>query len=894
MHKIPFLLVSFAAVAGATAQNHWWVSPAGSNANPGTSASPFQTINHAATVAAGGDVIHLIAATYGDEQGNVVLGTKNLTIVGAGTGQTVVKAHSSLDLLLPAGFLATPTIETHRVAIALQGTARVDLRDLTLDNGFSIPGTGRAYCLWVGTGADTTADNVEFVNARTNPINGIQGPVGVTIRGDNAGDRCNVTLRNCVVHEYGKGGVVANYNSHLVMDECRVDGFGHAFLSLAAQNAIQISRGATCEIRRTTVNDSWYDPITNVATGILFFDPGSPIVVEDCNFGNCQAAIYLFASAPMTISGMFRRNRVHSAEYAFYTDNISGLSLIENSFSVCQSGDGNDAWDDAGGNTYSGNHYSSVTVAGPHAVSGSAGTIDATAQPHAVGFGAGIATNLPGGYAPIDLVTTGLDGDSDTDFAALLQGASPALAIGLNSGGTFAVTSLPFGNAAGSPVAIVAGDFDGAAGRDLAVLTVNVPPALTENKVYVFANNGSGAFSLLHTHSLTGATSPSGLAAGNVDAQAAADLVVADAGSSGFIAGAARVLRNDGTGTAFTTVNLSAAFVVACRDASIGDLNGDTFADVAVTEGDAVNGRVHLFQGNGLGGFAAFGSSPITLSVNSNQVLATDVEGDGDVDLLVSSARDAFGLGAGGLDVLTNSGGGSFSRSLYHTDRGPTAIAAGDFDGDADPDTLRRDVAVVNLVAGSVSVVGGWSSSGAATGGIVASGVLATGVGIADIGGDGFADLVYCDAGTNQVVVLPGVVQARVDTYGRGSAGTSGRVPNLYAVGAPALPTQPNPSLGRALRNARPFSVAVFAAGLNSAPITSIPPFSLLINNIGTTWVVVTNVFGEAAVPLPFPATPVVAGFPIYCQAGVFDGNGTEAFFPGVALSNGLKVRIGN
>src|SRR5687767_14161630 len=111
MHKLSFLLATLVVATGATAQNHWWVSPAGSNGNPGTSGSPFLTINHAATVASAGDVIHLFSAIYGNEQGNVVLGTKNLTLVGAGMGATVIKAHTSLDTMLPAGPLATPTSE---------------------------------------------------------------------------------------------------------------------------------------------------------------------------------------------------------------------------------------------------------------------------------------------------------------------------------------------------------------------------------------------------------------------------------------------------------------------------------------------------------------------------------------------------------------------------------------------------------------------------------------------------------------------------------------------------------------------------------------------------------------------------------------------------------------
>jgi hypothetical protein len=897
MRKFSFLLATMVATATLTAQNHWYVSPSGSNANSGTSAgSPFQTINHAASVATAGDVLHLAAATFGDEQGNVLLGTKNLTLVGAGMGVTIVKAHTSSDVMLPAGLLLTPTIEAHRVAMTIDGTARLDVRDLTLDNGFSVPGTGRAYCLWIGGGADGTFDDVEFTNARSNPISGIQGPLGVNIRGHNAGNVTNVTLRNCWVHEYGKGGVVANFNANLVMDDCRVDGYGHAALGLAAQNGIQVSRGATCTIRRTTVTDNWYEPATVVATGILFFDAGSPALVEDCNFGNCQSALYFFGGGfpypPFTSPATVRRCNVHGAEYGIYSLNQQGLTITDNSFAVRRSGDNNDAWDDAGANTWSGNYYSSVTTAGPYLLPGTGAVTDATALPGCRTFAPAVATALPGGHAPVDMVVVNLDADSDADVAAVSQTATtPALAIGLNTGGAFAMTGLAFGNSDGSAVALVAGEFDGAAGTDLAALTVTVPPVLGENKVYVFANNGAGVFSLLHTHTIAGATSASGLAAGDVDGDGRADLVVTDAGSAGLIAGSATVLRNNGTGTGFTAVALTAAYTAACRGAAVRDLDGDSDADIAVTEGNAFTGRLHLFAGNGLGGFAAYGSSPLTVAANTNRVLATDLEGDGDFDLLVSSTRDAFGLLAGDVEVLENSGAAAFVKSEYRVDRGPTVLAAGDFDDDSDLDSQRRDAAVVNLAAGTISVLGSWTrGAGYGTGGICATGGVPTAVGIADIGGDGYQDLVWCDAAAGTVNVKAGLPQARADGYGAGCEGTAGRIPFLYPVGIPPLPVQPNATFGLALNNARPLSFGVFAVGLGAAPIA---PCSLLITSIGSTWGVVTNVRGESAIPLPIPLVPPVIGFPLYAQAGVFDPNANAPFFAGVSLTRGLRLRVG-
>ncbi|MEZ6037908.1 MAG: FG-GAP-like repeat-containing protein [Planctomycetota bacterium] len=872
-------------VATASAQNHWWVSTSGNDANPGDQAMPFETINHAATVATAGDVIHLFAESYGDEQGAILLGNKNLTIVGAGVGATVIEAHSSLNVSLPAGLLATPTMDTHRCCIVLQGSATTNIRDLTLDQGFHMPPSGRGYCLWVGGGADAVLDRVDCINARANPINGIQGPLGVNIRGDGLGDTTNVTMRNCRVYEYGKGGVVANFDAVLDMDECEVSGFGHTWLGLAAQNGVQISRGASGVIRRTSITNHWYDPATVVATNMLIYDAAA-VTIEDCNIGNGQVGIYFFGTAPTVISGTIARNRIHTATYGIYVADLSGLTFADNSICVAAAGTNDDAWDDAGGNVWTGNHYSVLSADGPYLLPGTGAVTDTDAKALMSGFGASVATALPGGYAPVDMVTADLNG-GDADFAALCQAGTPALAIGLNSGGSFAVSGLTFGNSSGDPVEVVAGEFDGNPGTDLAVATVTVPPSITENKVYVFANDGSGNFSLLHTHSVVGATALSGIAATDIDGDGADDLLVTDNGAT-LVAGSATVLRNNGSGTGFTATALAGGFTVSCRDGAFGDLDNDGDADAVVVEGDAGSGQVHLFEGDGAGNFVSFGS-PIASSANPSDVIVGDLDGDGDDDIAVSAARDAFALGAGCVAVLRNDGG-SYHDSLYEVGSGPAGMAVGDFDNDADPDTERRDLAVVNLTSGTVSILGGWSQLGAGTGGIVQAGTVATAVAIADVDGDGYADVLYTDVVGGNVIVRYGVVQARADGYGAGTAGTSGKVPNLYPVGVPAVPTIGNPTFGLGLRNSRPLSIAVIAAGVTPAPFA---PFGILLGDIGVTWAFVTNVQGRGAVPFPIPNNPAIAGFEIYCQAGVFDPAGNETLFPGFALSNGLKLRGG-
>ena len=58
----------------------------GSDANPGTAALPFATIQHAADVATEGSIIYIDAGIYTEQ----VTLTKGLSLIGAGSGVTIV------------------------------------------------------------------------------------------------------------------------------------------------------------------------------------------------------------------------------------------------------------------------------------------------------------------------------------------------------------------------------------------------------------------------------------------------------------------------------------------------------------------------------------------------------------------------------------------------------------------------------------------------------------------------------------------------------------------------------------------------------------------------------------------------------------------------------------
>ncbi len=503
-------------------------------------------------------------------------------------------------------------------------------------------------------------------------------------------------------------------------------------------------------------------------------------------------------------------------------------------------------------------------------------------------FSTSAQSDLPGSSTPVDLAVADMDGDGDRDWVALTQeGALRSVVVGKNNGGSYTMSSVNIGNSFGRPVSLVTGNFDGAAGVDVAVLTGNIPPATTQNRVYVLSNNGTGSLSLLSNVEVTGMSNPTSLAAGNFNG-GNDDLVVTDAGSGSIFAGKASVLLNSGSGV-FAQSDLS-GFTAACRGAAIADLNGDSLADVAVCDGNSSGGFLRLFAGDGSGAFSALGSALAT-SISPQQVVVANVDRDGDMDLLVTCTNDAFALGNGRVNAFVNNGTGTMTRSDFATDRGPVSIAAGSFEDATSSITVGGDAAVGNLSSGTISILGEWTAGAYRQAGIAGSNVLPVGMALADMNGDNYGDLVYADAVSGSVLVVNAQIMARVDSYGAGSVGTGGLTPALSAIGAPALPRLGLSNFGLRMSNCRILSPTVFVLSDGMAsPLTAGMP---LITTILTSWVELSDTSGNAYVSLPIPNNPVFLGAYLYSQGAVFDSNANSSFFPGLALSQGLRLRLG-
>jgi hypothetical protein len=141
--------------------------------------------------------------------------------------------------------------------------------------------------------------------------------------------------------------------------------------------------------------------------------------------------------------------------------------------------------------------------------------------------------------------------------------------------------------------------------------------------------------------------------------------------------------------------------------AATGDFNGDGIVDlVSANQG---NNTVSVVLGNAEGGFnapASYATGP-----SPTAVITGDFNNDGILDLAVTNANCAYqevGMAlsdlicdAGTVSILLGNGDGSFQPHIdYATGKNPSALAAGDFNGDG-----KLDLAIVNSQDGSVSVL---------------------------------------------------------------------------------------------------------------------------------------------------------------------------------------------
>ncbi len=281
-----------------------------------------------------------------------------------------------------------------------------------------------------------------------------------------------------------------------------------------------------------------------------------------------------------------------------------------------------------------------------------------------------------------------LNGDTHQDIFVAVEGGVNSVWLGDSNGNLTPLAQPNF--VTGTTIDVALGDLDG--DGDLDAVTVNAYPNNFNCNTYtcednrVWFNDGSGVFTLQWADGIQGGSQDVNIV--DVTGDGWLDIVVAN--TSGPVQSQVYV-----SGGVVSTVFLNftaTSLGVQSSEVEVFDFAGSALPDFVFVDGFTGASSTTLENTTAAGTFsfaagAGFGPRPF----NPNGLVATDLNNDGDLDLVVgSSAPFSDNGGTHFLHSYLNNGDGTFSAPIQSGSDGEVRfdITAGDVDGDGNQDVL--------------------------------------------------------------------------------------------------------------------------------------------------------------------------------------------------------------
>ncbi len=268
-------------------------------------------------------------------------------------------------------------------------------------------------------------------------------------------------------------------------------------------------------------------------------------------------------------------------------------------------------------------------------------------------------------------------------------------------------------------------------------------------------------FTFAPTINYNAGAQPGGAATGDLDGDGDVDLATGVRFPSRVA-----ILINDGTGAFAVGPTIPMPAGSQPEEIVAGDLDGDGDMDLAVILRNLLQVRVYLNQG----GLVFVEGSSASIGANGRGMDIADHDGDGDLDLAIANR------GSNTASVLTNDGAANFTTQTLTSPGEPRAASFGDLDGDGDRDlaVTNNDAFNVRLFRNERGVFVDWQTLSTAPN-------QAEGVDIADLDNDGDMDIATGaeddNVGVNNAVVFingGGGAFGPATPYNTGGVGTSG------------------------------------------------------------------------------------------------------------------------